>query len=86
MEIKRRFQKFSQKDQKLVLQKKNFFSRITPQRPQMPPTVHLGHLSHIHAPCHLEMPCPCPTTKTLSINKPGAGLKNHENVTNPHLH
>ena len=25
MEIKRRFQKFSQKDQKLVLQKKNFF-------------------------------------------------------------
>ena len=38
MEIKCRFQNFSQKNQKLNFTKKNaIFSRITPQGPQMPP-------------------------------------------------
>jgi len=63
MEIKRRFQNFCQKYQKLnFINKKNaIFSRITPQGPQMPPQYTWGiwvktpdapaHHA-IHAPCH----------------------------------
>ena len=65
----RRFQNFSQKDQKLFYNKKkcNFFKDQTSGTSDAP-IVHLGHLSHISkCPRPLHSICPLPPSVSFTI-------------------